>query len=118
MSARRRIKPAAPEPLPLCPNQAEHTPAPEGYLPWWDWVAGMHRTHEQRECSGCGRWAIWYPRPAGMLACCWYCGERNLDPADFAEDEELECAECVRRFEEQRRQEQAGALAWRWEHVT
>lgn len=82
---------------PPCPNEAEHTPAPQGYLEWWSWCERMNRTHEQRECEGCGTWAIWYPRPAGMLACCWRCAERRCDPTEFGEDEEMLCADCRSR---------------------
>lgn len=83
-----------PSPEPSCPNEAEHTPCPTGYADWWSWCERMNRTHEQRVCDGCGRYAIWYPRPAGMLAPCWRCAERVIDPAEFGEDEELFCPAC------------------------
>ncbi len=41
---------------------ADHTPCPEDYLQWHSWATRMHRTHRQRVCEECGRWAIWEPR--------------------------------------------------------
>jgi hypothetical protein len=52
-------------PDPPCPNEAEHTPCPVGYLAWHAWASHMSRTHGQRKCPDCGRWAIWYERSAG-----------------------------------------------------
>jgi hypothetical protein len=45
-----------------CPNAAEHTKAPEGYLAWHDWAERKSKTHRQRRCKGCGRLAIWEPK--------------------------------------------------------
>lgn len=42
-----------------CPNVDEHTPHPLGYGDWHDWAARMSKTHTQRRCTGCQRWAIW-----------------------------------------------------------
>lgn len=95
MASRVSSRRPAPLPEPQCPNEAEHTPCPDGYVQWWSWCERMNRTHEQRECEGCGKWAIWFPRPAGMLAQCWRCAERVCDPADFGEDEEMLCPKCV-----------------------
>lgn len=80
---------------PPCPNQAEHTPCPSGYLDWFSWAERMNRTHGQRRCEGCGRWAIWYRRTPGEWAICWGCGETKVDPDRFGEDEELICGGCV-----------------------
>jgi hypothetical protein len=30
-----------------CPNAANHTPAPTGYLEWQDWAAKKAKTHKQ-----------------------------------------------------------------------
>ena len=94
MTARR-------SPEPPCPNAAEHTPAPADYLGWFSWAERMNRTHDQRRCEGCGRWAIWYRRPPGLGALCWGCGEARVDPARFGPDEVLVCADCVRERAEQ-----------------
>ena len=107
---------AAPEPP--CPNQAEHTPHPTGYLGWWSWAERMNRTHGQRQCTGCGRWAIWYPRAEGELALCWGCGEAKVNPALFGEDDELLCGGCV---EVRAEREKASAREWlryRWAEAT
>lgn len=47
---------------PECPNAANHTPDPEGYLQWHAWAARMARTHRQVQCADCGRLAIWIPK--------------------------------------------------------
>ena len=46
-----------------CPKMKAHTPAPHGYLAWHEWAATMARTHRQKKCDGCGRMAIWVPKP-------------------------------------------------------
>lgn len=46
----------------LCPNFEDHTPRPEGYIQWQAWAEAMSKTHKQRRCSGCGRYAIWDPK--------------------------------------------------------
>lgn len=44
-----------------CPNGADHTPAPAGYLAWHEWAETMSATHQQQRCPGCGLLAIWEP---------------------------------------------------------
>lgn len=107
-----------PAPEPPCPNEAEHTPCPTDYLGWWSWVERMNRTHGQRKCPGCGRWAIWYPRPAGSPAPCWGCGEAEVDPGLFGEDDELLCAGCQGVREAGRVAAAAARVAYRWSGVT
>lgn len=51
------------EPVPLAPGDCEpHTESPEGYLQWHAWAERMAKTHTQRQCRGCGLWAIWEPK--------------------------------------------------------
>lgn len=107
-----------PEPEPSCPNQAEHTPAPSGYLGWWSWAERMNRTHGQRRCEGCGRWAIWYPRAAGEFAPCWGCGEAKVDPAAFGDEEELLCAGCVADRAAKDAANAKARLRYRWAEAT
>lgn len=45
-----------------CPNEAEHTPDPRGYVAWHEWAVEMEKTHKQYACPGCGRYAIWKPK--------------------------------------------------------
>ncbi len=45
-----------------CPNNAEHTPSPRGYLPWHEWAEAMSKTHRQVRCPGCGLWKVWVAR--------------------------------------------------------
>ena len=45
-----------------CPNKANHTPCPEGYIQWHDWAAKMSKTHSQIRCQGCGKWVTWLPK--------------------------------------------------------
>lgn len=45
-----------------CPNAAEHTEAPSGYLDYQAWATAMEKTHRQRKCAGCNLWAIWLPK--------------------------------------------------------
>lgn len=47
-----------------CPNQAEHTDLPEGYLFRHEWANKKVQTHDQCQCPGCGLWAIWLPKLA------------------------------------------------------
>lgn len=102
-----------------CPNEAEHTPCPVGAWPaWWSWAEQMNRTHGQRKCEGCGRWAIWYPRAEGELAPCWGCGEAKVDPAKFGEDEELLCGGCVIEREAQSARSRTERLRRRWADAT
>ena len=58
-AARRKIKLS--DPPPPCPNQDAHTPCPEDYVGWHGWAEKMAATHDQQECPGCGKWAIWVP---------------------------------------------------------
>ena len=46
-----------------CPQADQHTPAPTGYLGWWEWADEMSETHVERKCPGCGRWLIWELKP-------------------------------------------------------
>jgi len=51
-------------PVPLHPEECEpHTEAPRGYLAWQEWAQRMDRTHNARQCRGCGLWVIWEPKP-------------------------------------------------------
>lgn len=49
-------------PAPDCPNAAEHTPSPRFELHKYEWAERMMRTHDQRQCDGCGLYVIWTPR--------------------------------------------------------
>lgn len=42
-----------------CPNHANHTPGPDGYLDWHTWADKMAQTHEQGQCPECKLWVIW-----------------------------------------------------------
>lgn len=60
----RRIKWVDGSPVPQYPHECEpHTPSPDGYLQWHVWAQRMERTHTQRQCKGCGLWAIWERTP-------------------------------------------------------
>lgn len=50
------------DPNPDCPNAAEHTPQPAGYIAWHDWAARMDHTHYRRQCPGCGLRVIHVPK--------------------------------------------------------
>lgn len=45
-----------------CPDFWAHTPGPQGYSEWFEWADQMAPTHKQRQCPGCGLYAIWTPR--------------------------------------------------------
>lgn len=45
-----------------CPNRAQHTKCPEGYLQWHAWAEGMGKTHRVKRCPGCELWVIWVPK--------------------------------------------------------
>jgi hypothetical protein len=45
-----------------CPNLANHTPMPDGYLARQERAEELMRTHRQTRCPGCGLWAIWVPK--------------------------------------------------------
>lgn len=63
---RRWIICTADEPLkvpdPDCPNAAQHTPQPSGYVALSEWADDMLKTHDQEKCPACGRPLIWRPR--------------------------------------------------------
>ena len=64
-----RIKMDGGHPIPAEPDQCEpHTKAPTGYLVWHEWAARMGKTHEVRQCRGCGLWAIWERRGTATTA--------------------------------------------------
>lgn len=50
-----------------CPNIANHTPTPDGYIEWHDWTERAAKVAEQKRCDGCGLWAIWEPKPGKRL---------------------------------------------------
>ena len=59
----QRIKWVGGHPVPEFPDECEpHTLDPEGYLQWDAWAERMNRTYAQRQCKGCGLWAIWEPK--------------------------------------------------------
>jgi hypothetical protein len=60
-----------------CPQFSAHTPGPAGYREWFEWVATQQKTHKQRQCPGCGLYAIWTKRTA----------DDPLEPDDFIEYE-------------------------------
>lgn len=45
-------------------SHCTHTPAPPGYLAWFEWAREMAKTHRQERCPGCGLWKVWTPRTA------------------------------------------------------
>lgn len=59
----QRVKMVGGTPVPLYPDECEpHTPHPDGYVPYFEWMRKMERTHVQRQCRGCGLWSVWEPR--------------------------------------------------------
>lgn len=61
----QRTKFVGGESVPEFPDECEpHTPDPSGYLQWHAWAERMAKTHKQRQCKGCGLWAIWEPKVA------------------------------------------------------
>lgn len=58
-----RVKMQDGRPVPADPAACEpHTRQPANYLGWHAWAERMAKTHDQRQCSGCGLWAIWERR--------------------------------------------------------
>jgi hypothetical protein len=49
-------------PVDTCPNAAEHTNGPSGYVAWQEWAKRMKTTHRQVKCPGCGLFKVWVPR--------------------------------------------------------
>lgn len=45
-----------------CPNKANHTPMPVGYIARQEWAKKMAKTHTQITCQACGMYAIWLPK--------------------------------------------------------
>lgn len=58
MTVRKKTK------TPPCPQAEQHgdTDAPTGYVARFEWAEEMSRTHEQRQCEGCGLYKIWVPK--------------------------------------------------------
>lgn len=58
-----RVRTVHGETVPRYPAECEpHTESPRGYLAWDEWAERMGQTHVQRQCKGCGLWAIWEPK--------------------------------------------------------
>lgn len=45
-----------------CPNAANHTPCPGGYIAWHDWAYRKGRRHYPIKCPACRRFSIWKRR--------------------------------------------------------
>jgi hypothetical protein len=59
----QRIKVVNGRYVPEVPEECEpHTHCPDGYLQRDEWMEQMSETHDQRQCRGCGLWAIWEPK--------------------------------------------------------
>lgn len=58
LDKRGRITPARPE---LCEPHVEPG-RPDDYLGSSEWAERMIRTWDQRQCRGCGLWAVWERR--------------------------------------------------------
>jgi hypothetical protein len=50
-----------------CPDKANHTPCPSGYIHWHEWAEKKIRTHKSTRCPICGLYAIWVPRTKKAL---------------------------------------------------
>jgi len=88
-----------------CPNAAEHTEGPSGYVSWFEWAGRMQRTHRQTRCPGCRLYKIWAPRKPLDLAPrgeCEVCGEPCSTPP--------QCRDCA---EAEGRADVEAAAAWR-----
>ena len=48
-----------------CPNIANHTECPDGYIARQEWAYRKGRRHKPVRCLVCGLWAIWVRRPKG-----------------------------------------------------
>ena len=60
----QRLKFVKGKAVPQFPGECEpHTPHPLGQAEHLEWQGRMARTHDQRQCGGCGLWAIWEPKP-------------------------------------------------------
>ncbi len=55
-----------------CPNEANHTPHPTGYISNSNWADDAMVVADQKRCDGCGLFAIWVPkRPDLRIAVNW-----------------------------------------------
>lgn len=64
----QRIKFVGGDFVPEFPDECEpHTPDPQGYLQWHFWAERMAKTHRQRQCKGCGLWAVWDAKPVETI---------------------------------------------------
>jgi hypothetical protein len=55
-----------------CPNEANHTPHPKGYVAHSNWADDAMLVADQQRCDGCGRHEIWVPkRPDLRIAANW-----------------------------------------------
>lgn len=70
-------------PNPECPNAAEHTPMPPGYVERFEWANELKKTHRQVQCPECHLYNIWIPRthPADSAS-----GPRDLGGASGMTD--------------------------------
>ena len=42
--------------------KCKHRKQPTGYVDWHEWADKMRKTHDQKWCDKCKRWAIWSKR--------------------------------------------------------
>ncbi|GAA4439701.1 hypothetical protein [Phytohabitans houttuyneae] len=57
-----------------CPNVANHVPQPAGYVAASGWADNAMIVAVQRQCDGCGRWALWVPKRADLRVAGWPTG--------------------------------------------
>jgi hypothetical protein len=51
-----------------CPNEAAHNDdGPRDYMSRAEWAENKLKTHDQKQCPGCGLWLIWGPKVDAAL---------------------------------------------------
>lgn len=65
-----------------CPDIANHTKCPEGYIEWHEWADEMQENHRSIRCPTCGYYAIWIPWK-------WREGAKEQDDYDYINGENV-----------------------------
>jgi hypothetical protein len=72
------------------PNSHHEPGCPDDYMARQAWFAEMAKTHEQRQCPGCGLWRVWVKREATEVATAALARVKELEAENARLEEEVD----------------------------